>query len=152
MDCNSSGFPVLHHLPEFTQTHVQWVGDAIQPSHPLLPPPSFALSLSAFPMSLVFASDGQSIGASASGSLLLNEYSGFISFRIDWFHLLAVRGTLKSLLQHHSLKALILQCSAFVMFWLSHSYMTSGKATALTIQTFVSKDEKIEAQKVAPLK
>ena len=59
-------------------------------------------------MNQLFASSGQSIGASASGSLLLNEYSGFISFRIDWFHLLAVRGTLKSLLQHHSLKASIL--------------------------------------------
>ena len=80
------------------------------------------------------------------------EYLGLISFKIDWFDLLAVQETLQGLLQHHSLKALILQCSAFVMFWLSHSYMTSGKATALTIQTFVSKDEKIEAQKVAPLK
>ena len=68
-----------------------------------------------------------------------HEYSGLISFRIDWFDLLAVQGTLKSLLQHHSSKASILQCSAFFMVQLSHSYMTTGKIMALTIQTFVSK-------------
>ena len=68
-----------------------------------------------------------------------NEYSGLISFRIDWFDLLAVQGTLKSLLQHHSSKALILQCSAFFMVQLSHPYMTTGKTIALTRQTFVSK-------------
>ena len=68
-----------------------------------------------------------------------NEYSGLISFRIDWFDLLAIQGTLKSLLQHHSSKALILQCSAFFMVQLSHPYMTTGKTIALTRQTFVSK-------------
>ena len=68
-----------------------------------------------------------------------NEYSGLISFRIDWFDLLAVQGTLKSLLQHHSLKASILQCSAFFMVQLSHPYMTTGKTKALTIWTIVSK-------------
>ena len=68
-----------------------------------------------------------------------NEYSGLISFRIDWFDLLAVQGTLKSLLQHHSLKASILQHSAFFMVQLSHPYMTTGKTIALIIQTFVSK-------------
>ena len=68
-----------------------------------------------------------------------NGYSGFISFRIDWFDLLAVQGTLKSLLQHHSSKASILQCSAFFMIQLSHPYMTTGKTIALTIRTFVSK-------------
>ena len=66
-----------------------------------------------------------------------NEYSGLISFRMDWFDLLAVQGTLKSLLQHHSSKALILQCSAFFMVQLSHPYMTTGKTIALTRQTFV---------------
>ena len=66
-----------------------------------------------------------------------NEYSGLISFRIDWFDLLAVQGTLKSLLQHHSSKASILWCSAFFRVQLSHSYMTTGKTVALTIQTFV---------------
>ena len=68
-----------------------------------------------------------------------NEYSGLISFRIDWFGLLAVEGTLKSLLQHHSLKASILQRSAFFMVQLSHPYMTTGKTITLTIGTFVSK-------------
>ena len=68
-----------------------------------------------------------------------NEYSGLISFRFDWFDLLAVQGTLKSLLQHHSWKASLLQCSAFFMVQLSHPYMTNGKTTALTIWTFVSK-------------
>ena len=68
-----------------------------------------------------------------------NEYSWVISFRIDWFDLFAVQGTLKSLLQHHSLKASILQCSAFLMVQLSHPYMTTGKTRALTIWTFVSK-------------
>ena len=68
-----------------------------------------------------------------------NEYSGLVSFKIDWFDLLAVQGTLKSLLQHHILKASILQCSAFLMVQLSHLYMTIGKTIALTVQTFVSK-------------
>ena len=68
-----------------------------------------------------------------------NQYSGLISFKIDWFDLLAVQGTLKSVLQHHSSKALILQCSAFFTVLLSHPYMTSGKTIALTIQTFVGK-------------
>ena len=68
-----------------------------------------------------------------------NEYSGLIFFRIDWFELLAVQGTLESLLQHHNLKTSILQCSAFFMIWLSHPYMTTGKTIALTRWTFVGK-------------
>ena len=80
-------------------------------------------------MSQFIASGGQSIGASASALVLLNEYSGLISFRIDWFDLLAVQGTLKSLLQH----------SAFFMVQLSHRYMTTGKTIALTRLTFTSK-------------
>ena len=87
-----------------------------------------------FPVSWLFTSGGQSIGASAS-----NECSGLISSRIDWFDLLAVQGTLKSLLQHHSWKAPILQRSAFFMVQLSHPYMTTGKTIALTIWTFVGK-------------
>ena len=85
-------------------------------------------------MSRLFASDGQSIGASAS-----NEYSGLISFRIDWFDLLAVQGTLKSLLQHHSSKASILRHSAFFIVQLSHSHITTGKTIALTTRTFVGR-------------
>ena len=84
-------------------------------------------------MSQLFASGGHSIGASAPSS----EYSGFISFRIDSLDLLAVQGTLKSLLQHHSSKASILQSLAFFMVQLSHPYMTTGKTIALTTRTFV---------------
>ena len=88
-------------------------------------------------MSQFFTSDGQSIGVSASASA--NEYSRLISFRIDRFDLPAVQGTLKSLLQHHSLKASVLQHSAFFMVQFSHPYMTTGKTIALTRQTFVGK-------------
>ena len=84
-----------------------------------------------FPLSQFFASDGQSIGVSASASVLPIEYSGLISFGIDWLDLLAVQGTLKSLLQHHSSKASILQHSAFFVVQLSHPYMTTGKTIAL---------------------
>ena len=91
-------------------------------------------------MSWLFASGGQNIGASASASVLPSEYSGLISFRIAWFDLFAVQETLKSLLQHHSLKASALQCSAFFMVQLSHLYMTNEKTIALTIQTFVGSD------------
>ena len=85
-------------------------------------------------MSQFFAPGGQNIGVSAS-----NEYSGLISFRMDWLDLLAVQGTLKSLLQHHSSKPSILRCSAFLMVQLSHPYMIAGKTIALTTQTFVGK-------------
>ena len=87
-----------------------------------------------FPMSWLFASGGQSISFSFSLSPS-NEYSGLISFRMDWFNLLAVQGTPKSLLQHHGSKASILRCSAFFMIQLSHPYMTTGKTIGLTIQT-----------------
>ena len=90
-------------------------------------------------MSQLFTSGHQSIGASASASVLPMNYSGLISFRIDWFDLLAVQGTLKSLLQHCSSKASILQHSAFFMVQLSHLYMIAGKAIAFTIWTFVGK-------------
>ena len=86
-----------------------------------------------FPMSQFFASGGQSFGVSASASVLpMNEYSGLISFRIDWFDLLAVQRTLKSLLQHHSSKASILWCLVFFVVQLSDPYMTTGKIIALT--------------------
>ena len=90
-------------------------------------------------MSQLFASGGQSIGVSISTSVYSNEYSGVISFRMDWLGLLSVQGTLKSLLQHHSSKASILQRSAFFTVQLSHSYMTTGKTIALTRWTFVGK-------------
>ena len=121
MEWSKSGLPVHHQLPEFTQTQVHWLGDAIQPSHPLSSPspPAFNLSPASgsFQMSQ-FASGGQSIGVSASilqsfSFSPSNEHSGLISFRMDWLDLLAVQGTLKSLLWHHSSKASTLQCSAF---------------------------------------
>ena len=90
-------------------------------------------------MSQLFASGGQSIEVSASAISPSSEYSSFISFRIDWSGLLAVRRTLKSLLQHHNLKASILRCSPFFMVQLSHSYLTTGKTIALTMRTFVGK-------------
>ena len=137
------GFPVLYHLPEFAQTHVHWVGDAVQTSHPVIPFCSCLESFPAsgsFPISWLFLSGGQSIGVSPSRYYQsFQEYSGLISFRIDWFDLLAVQGTLKSFLQHYSSKASILQCSAFFMVQLSYPYMTTGKTIALIRQTFVSK-------------
>ena len=90
-----------------------------------------------FPMSQLFTSSGQIIAALES--VTFNEYSGWISFRIGWLDLLAVQGILKSLLQHHSSKASVLQCSALFMIQLSHLYMTTGKTTDLTRWTFVSK-------------
>ena len=142
MDCSTSGFPVPHHLPELAQVHVHCIGDAIQPSHPLSSP--FLLP-SIFPSIKVFSNESVlhirwpkywSFSFSISPS---NEYSGLISFKIGWFDLPAVQGTLKSLLQHHSSKASILGCSACFMVQLSHLYMTTRKTIALTIQTFVGK-------------
>ena len=99
MDCNMPGFPVHHQLPELVHTHVHRVSDAIQPSHSLSSPslPTFSLSQhqGLFPVSQFFASGGQSIGVSASASVSpSNEYSGLISFRMDWFKLFAIQGTL----------------------------------------------------------
>ena len=124
MNLSTPGLPVYHQLPEFTQTHVHRVGDAIQPSHPLSSPspapnPSQHQS---FPMSQLFAWGGQSTG---------EEIPGLISFRMDWLDLLAVQGILRSLLQHHSSKASILWCSAFFIVQLSHPYMTTGKNHSL---------------------
>ena len=90
-------------------------------------------------MSQLFASGGQSIGVSASISVLQNEHPGLISFRMHWLDILAVQGSLKSLLQHHSSEASILWCSAFFTVQLSHPYMTSGETIALTRGTFVGK-------------
>ena len=141
MSRSMPGLPVYHQLLESTQTHVHWVGDAIQPSHPLSspsPPP--------IPPSIrVFSNESTlhmrwpkywSFSFSISPS---NEYSGLISFRMGWLDLLVVQGTLKSLLQHHSSKASILQHSAFFVVQFSHPYMTTRKTIALTRWTFVGK-------------
>ena len=89
--------------------------------------------------SVFFTSGGQSIGVFSFNVSSSNEYSGLISFRIDWSDLLAVQGTLKSLLQHHSSKASVLQCSAFFIVQLSHPYMTTGKTIAFSRRTFIGK-------------
>ena len=142
MDCSTPDLPVHHQLPEFTQTHVHWIGDAIQPSHPLLSPSPPAFNPSQHQGLIKWVSSSHQGTEYCSFSFSIspsNEYSGLISRRIDWLDLLAVQGTLKSLLQHHSSKASILQCSAFFIVQLSHPYMTTGKTIALTRQTFVGK-------------
>ena len=142
MDCSTPGFPVLQYLPNFTQTHIHWVSDTIQPSHPLSSPSPPACNL--FQHQGLFKWVGSSIRWPKYWNFSFsispcNEYSGLISFRMDWLDLLDVQGTLKSLLHHHSLKAQILCGLAFFMDQLSHPYMTTGKTIALTIWTFVSK-------------
>ena len=134
MNRSTPGLPVHHQLLELAQTHFHQVGAAIQLSHPLLP--SIFLSIRVFSNeSSLWIRWPKYWGFSISPS---NEYSGLISLRIDWFDFLAVQGTLKSLLYHHSLKASILQCSAFFMVQFSHPYMTTRRTIILTIQTFVS--------------
>ena len=136
MDCSTPGFPVHHQLLELTQAHVHWVGDAIQPSH-LLSSPSPASSIRILSNeSVLHIRRPKYYSFSISPS---NEYSRLISFRIEWFDLLAVQGTLKSLLQYHSSKASILQHSAFFIVQLSHPNMTTGKTIALTRRTFLGK-------------
>ena len=97
------------------------------------------LASGSFPMSQLFVSGGQSIGSFSFNIRPSNEHPGLISFRMDWLDLLAVQGTLKSLLQHHSSKASILWCSALFIVQLSHPYMTTGKIITLTGRTFVGK-------------
>ena len=136
------GLLVHHQLPEFTQTHVHHVGDAIQPSHlccPLLLLPSIFPSIGVFSTELVFHIRWLKYWSFSFSISPSNEHPGLISFRMDWLDLLAVRGTLKSLLQHHSSKASILLCSAFFIVQLSHPYTTTGKTIALTRWTFVGK-------------
>ena len=142
MNGSMPGLPVHHKLPELTQTHAHQVSDAIQPSHPLsslllLPPVPPSIRVFSYESTLrirwpKYWNFSFSINPS-------NEHPGLISFRMDWLDLLAVQGSLKSLLQHHSSKASILQRSAFFTVQLSHSYMTTGKTIALTRWTFVGK-------------
>ena len=135
-----TGFPVLHQLPELAQTHVHWVGDAIQPSHPLSSSSSPAFNLSHHQDLFQSVSSLQEVAKVFSFSISSsNEYSALISFRMDWFDLLIVQGVLKSLLQLHSSKASILRCSTFFIVQLSHLYMTTGKTIALTRRTTVGK-------------
>ena len=136
MDCSTPGFPVLHHLPRLAQTHVTelvMLSIHLTPYCPLLLLPSIFSIISVFSNESAFHiwwPKYWSLSFSISPS---NEYSGLISFRIDWLNLLAVQGTLKSLLKHHSSEVSILWHSAFFMVQLSHLYMTTGKIIALTI-------------------
>ena len=141
MNCSRPGLPVHHQLPEFSQTRVHRVSDAIQPSHPLSSPSPPAPN----------PSQHRSISNESTLHMRWPKYWSFsfsiipskeipgLIFRMDWFDLLAVQGTLKSLLQHHSSKASILRHSAFFTVQLSHPYMTTGKTIALTRQTLVGK-------------
>ena len=142
MYCSTPGLPVRHQLPEFTQTHVHRVSDAIQPSHPLLSPSPPAFNFAQHQGLFKWGSSSHQVAKVLEFHLQhqsFNEYSGLISFRMDWLDLLAVQGTLKSLLQHHSSKASILLHSAFFIVQLSHLYMTTGKTIALTRWTFAGK-------------
>ena len=154
-DCSTPGLPVHHQLLELLKTHVHWVSDAIQPSHPLSSPSAPAFNLSQHQGLFQWVNSLHqrispnywvkkikiwpkywSFSFSISPS---NEYSELISFRMDWLDLLAVQGTLKSLVQHHSSKALILRHSAFFIVQISHPCMTTGKTIALTRWTLVGK-------------
>ena len=142
MDCSTPGFPVHHQLPELAQ--IMSFKSVTPSSHLILCRPLLLLP-SIFPSIRVFSNESVlpirwpnywSFNFSISPS---NEYLGLISFKVNWLDLLAVQGTLKTLLQHHSSKASILQCSAFFIVQLSHPYITTGKTIALTRWTFVGK-------------
>ena len=158
MDCSTSGFPVLHYLPEFAQAHVPCVGDAIQPFHPLWSPSPWP---SIFPSIRVFSNESalcirwpklRSFSFSISPS---NEYSGFISFRIDWFDLLAVQRTFKSLLQHHNSKASILWHSAFfitsIFFKISLFILIGGFHTSIFYDSCIGRPVLYHTTWEAPL-
>ena len=140
MDCSTPGFPVLHHLPELAQT-LHRVCDAIQPSHPLSSPfpPAFNLSQHQGFSQWVSSSHQVAKVLELQSQHQSFQWIGLTSFRIDWFDLLAIQRTLKSLLQYHSWKASILRHSAFFMVQLSHPYMTTEKTTPLNIWTFIGK-------------
>ena len=134
MDCSRPGLPVYHQLREFPQTHVHWVGDAIQSSHPLSSPSSPAFSLSQHQGLFQWVSSSHQVAKVLEFQLQHQSFQWtprLISFRMGWLDLLAVQGTLKSLLQHHSSKASILRCSAFFIVQLSHPYRTIGKNHSL---------------------
>ena len=136
MDCSKPGYSVHHWLLELAQTYIHQVGDAIQPSHPLLSssPPAFNLpSIRVFPNESVLCIRWPKYWSFSFRPS--NEYSGLFSFKIDSFDLLAVQGTLKSLLQHHSSKASILQCLVFFMVQLSHIQTWLLEKTQLWLYT-----------------
>ena len=142
MDCSTPGLPVHHHLPGLLK--LKSIQSVVPSNHLILCFPLLLLSL-IFPSISVFSKESilcirwPKYWSFSLTIIPSNEYSGLISFRMDWSDLLAIQGTLKSLLQHHSSKAPILWCSAFFIVQLSHTYMTNGKTIALTRQTFVDK-------------
>ena len=140
MDCSMPGFPFHHQLLELAETHVL---ESVMPSNHLILCRPLLLLPSIFPSIRVFSNESAlhirwpkywSFSISPS-----NEYSGLVSFRIDWFDFPAAQGTLKRLLQHHSYKASLLQLLALFMVQLSHLYVTTGKTIALAVWTFVGK-------------
>ena len=142
MDCSMPGFPIHHQLPELTQTHVNRAGDAIQPSHPLSTPSPPAFNLSQYQGLFQWVGSSHQVAKSIEVSASDQSFQWIfrlISFRIDWLDLLAVQGTLKSLLQHHSSKASILWHSDFFIVQCLCPHMTTGKTIALTRRTFVGK-------------
>ena len=141
MNHSTPGLPVHHQLPEFTQTHVHRVSDAIQPSHPLLSPSHPAPNPSQHQGLFQWVNSSHEVAKVVEFQLQHQsfQWTPRTDFRMDWLDLLAVQGTLKSLLQHHSSKASIFWCSAFFTVQLSHPYMTTGKIIALTRRTLLAK-------------
>ena len=138
MNRSTPGLPVHHHHPESTQTHVHRVSDAILCS-PLFLLPPIPPSISVFSNESTLPMRCPKYWSFIFSIIPSKENPGLISVKMDWLDLLAIQGTLKSLLQHHSSKASVLQCSAFFTVQLSHAYMTTGKTIALTRQNSVGK-------------
>ena len=134
MNCSMPGFPVLHYLLEFAQTHVHCVSNAIQPSHALLAPSPPALNLSQHQDLFQWVGSAHQVAKVLEFQFHHQSFQWI--FRVDF---LAVQGALKSLIQHYNSKASVLQCLAFFIFQFSHPYMTTGKTIAMTRQTFVGK-------------
>ena len=126
MDCSTPGLPVHPQLPDFTQTHVHWVRDAIQPSHLLLSPSPPALNLSQYQCLFKWVSSSHQVAKALSFSFNISPYKehpGLTSFRMDWLDLLAVQGTFKNLLQYHSSKAREWQTTSLLLPWEAHESM-----------------------------
>ena len=143
MDYHTPGFPVLRYLPELSQAHVHWVSDAIQPFHPLVTPfsscPQSFPASGSFPVSWLFTSGSQSIGASASASVLPVNIQHWFPLELTDLISLQSKGLSKSFLKHHDSKESVLQHSTYFVVQVSHRYMTTGQTIALTVWTFVSK-------------
>ena len=138
MSLTTPSFPVLHSLPEFAQTHIHQVSDAMRPSHALSSPSPPALNLSQHQGLFHWVDSSCQLAKVLELQLQHQSFQWMISFRMDWFDLLAVQGTLKKLLQHNSSKSINSLVLSFIV-QLSHPYMTTGKTIALTRQTFIGK-------------